>query len=253
MADYHPADLATADTFAAIAVELHGAECVEDTVDAIVGWALQAVRCDYAGVALTGRGGRLEIAAVTDPVVETIYRFQLLEGAGPLISAAQDGRPVRVRDAADETRWPRWTELITRLGIRSVVQVPMLIGGQVGGVLSVYGTAPNAFSADDEAVAQVLSRHASVAVANARRQQHLAQAVDARKLIGEAMGILMERFDLDGDRAFEVLRRYSQDTNTKLRDVAACLIETRRLPITDPALKGGPLSLERVTKQLSTA
>jgi AmiR/NasT family two-component response regulator len=58
----------------------------------------------------------------------------------------------------------------------------------------------------------------------------LAQAIDARKLIGQAMGILMERFDLDGNRAFEVLRRYSQDTNTKLRDVAQQLVDTRTLP-----------------------
>jgi hypothetical protein len=41
------------------------------------------------------------------------------------------------------------------------------------------------------------------------------QAIDARKLVGQAMGILMERFDLDGDRAFEVLKRYSQDNNLK--------------------------------------
>jgi AmiR/NasT family two-component response regulator len=58
----------------------------------------------------------------------------------------------------------------------------------------------------------------------------MAQAVDARKLVGQAMGILMERFDVDDDRAFAILKRYSQDTNTKLRDVAQQLIDTRKLP-----------------------
>lgn len=58
----------------------------------------------------------------------------------------------------------------------------------------------------------------------------MVQAVDARKLVGQAMGILMERFDLDGDRAFQVLRRFSQDNNRKLRDVAQELINTRKLP-----------------------
>jgi AmiR/NasT family two-component response regulator len=60
--------------------------------------------------------------------------------------------------------------------------------------------------------------------------ENLAAAVDARKLVGQAMGILMERFDLDGDRAFAILKRYSQDTNTKLRDVAQTLIDSRKLP-----------------------
>jgi hypothetical protein len=61
----------------------------------------------------------------------------------------------------------------------------------------------------------------------------MAKAVDARKLIGLAMGILMERHPLDEDRAFAVLKRYSQDQNIKLRDVARYLIDTRKLPTGD--------------------
>jgi hypothetical protein len=54
---------------------------------------------------------------------------------------------------------------------------------------------------------------------------------DIHQLKGkQAIDILMERFDVDGDRAFAILRRYSRDTNTKLRDVAQQLIETRKLP-----------------------
>ncbi|WP_371407648.1 ANTAR domain-containing protein [Kribbella sp. NBC_00662] len=97
-------------------------------------------------------------------------------------------------------------------------------------MLGLYSVHPDAFGPDEEAVAQILARHASVAVASARHEVNLANAVDARKLVGQAMGILMERYDLDSDRAFAILRRYSQDTNTKLRDVAAQLIQTRKLP-----------------------
>ena len=103
-------------------------------------------------------------------------------------------------------------------------------GARTHGVLGLYSTRPDAFSFDDEAIAHILARHASVALANARHDQSMAQAIDARKLVGQAMGILMERYDLDADRAFHVLRRYSQDTNTKLRDVAQQLIDGRTLP-----------------------
>ena len=88
----------------------------------------------------------------------------------------------------------------------------------------LYSPQPDAFGPDDQAVAHILARHASVALASARHEESLAQAIDARKLVGQAMGILMERFDMDADRAFAVLKRYSQDTNTKLRDVATVLI-----------------------------
>jgi AmiR/NasT family two-component response regulator len=97
-------------------------------------------------------------------------------------------------------------------------------------VLSLYSTKADAFTANDEAVAHILAQHASVAVASARQEATLAEAIDARKLIGQAMGMLMERYGVDEDRAFAILRRYSQDHNIKLRDVAQQLVHTRELP-----------------------
>jgi AmiR/NasT family two-component response regulator len=64
--------------------------------------------------------------------------------------------------------------------------------------------------------------------------ENFSRALDSRKLIGQAQGILMERFHLDDTRAFEVLRRYSQDNNIKLRDVAQTIVDTRRLPAPRP-------------------
>jgi AmiR/NasT family two-component response regulator len=75
-----------------------------------------------------------------------------------------------------------------------------------------------------------MARHAAVAMASTREQDNLWKAIDARQLIGQAQGILMERFAIDADQAFTVLRRYSQDRNLKLNVVAQRLIETRRLP-----------------------
>jgi AmiR/NasT family two-component response regulator len=114
-----------------------------------------------------------------------------------------------------------------------VLDVPLALGDAASptvGVLGLYSPQPDAFDTDDEAIAHILARHASVALATARHEQTMSAAVDARKLVGQAMGILMERYAVDGDRAFAILKRYSQDTNTKLRDVAQQLIDTRRLP-----------------------
>jgi len=223
----------TADVFARLAVELHSAGGVEETIDAVVQFALQALSCSYSGVALYNRGRRPEIPAVTDPVVAEIYNLQIDEGSGPLIESMNRQAVVLVRDTATDTRWPTWAAEVTRLGVRSVLDVPLAVGGASArsfGVLGLYSPEPDGFDPDDEAIAHILARHASVAVATARHEQTMAQAVDARKLVGQAMGILMERYGLDGDRAFAILKRYSQDTNTKLRDVAQQLIDTRKLP-----------------------
>ncbi|WP_405064675.1 GAF and ANTAR domain-containing protein [Kribbella sp. NBC_01505] len=221
-------DVVTADAFAHLAVELHDADGMNETVEAVVQFALQAEACSYAGVALVLRGSR-EIAAVTDPLVAEIYQLQFDLGEGPMLTALTEGVSVLVPDAATETRWPAWALKMTQFPIGSVLHVPMWANAQLIGVLSLYNTEPNAFSEDDEAIAHILARHASVAVASTRDDETMSAAVDARKLVGQAMGILMERFDLDETRAFEILKRYSQQNNVKLRDVAQELIDTRKL------------------------
>ncbi|NEA31729.1 GAF and ANTAR domain-containing protein [Streptomyces sp. SID13031] len=221
-----------ADIFARLAVELHDAPGVVETVDAVVQFALQALNCSHAGVVLHGRGSP-EVAAVTDSTVAEVYSLQIDSDSGPLITALENGTTVLIRDTSTDTRWPKWAEKVARLGVRSVLDVPLAIGGSTRtpiGVLGLYSAEPDAFGEDDDAIAHILARHASVAVASARHEETMAQAVDARKLVGQAMGILMERFDVDDDRAFAILKRYSQDTNTKLRDVAQQLIDTRKLP-----------------------
>ncbi|MEV0803266.1 MULTISPECIES: GAF and ANTAR domain-containing protein [unclassified Kribbella] len=219
--------------FARLAVELHDASGVDETVDAVVQFALHALNCTYAGVALYSRGSQAEIAAVTDPVVADVYDLQLTSECGPLVTALRERTTVLIRDTTTDDRWPEWAAKVAALGVRSVLDVPMVTGDgnrSTVGVLGLYSPSPDAFSPDDEAIAHILARHASVALASARHEESMAQAVDARKLVGQAMGILMERFDVDGDRAFAILKRYSQDTNTKLRDVAQQLIDTRELP-----------------------
>jgi GAF domain-containing protein len=215
--------------FAHLAIDLHAAPGVDETVQAVVDFALQAIGCDYAGVTLTRPGEQADIAAVTDPVVEQILRWQLDVGDGPLRTVLETAATVHVADAATEDRWPTWTQLVAGL-IGSVLDVPLIAKKIVIGVLSLYHDKPNGFSCDDEAIAHILARHASIALATARREAQLIQRVDARKLVGQAQGILMERHNLTADQAFDVLRRYSQDTNTKLRDVAQQVIDNRRKP-----------------------
>ena len=222
-----------ADAFARLAVELHDADGVVETVDAVAQFALHALNCSHAGITLYTRGSRPEIAAVTDPVVAEAYEMQLSSEKGPLVTSLRERTTVLIADITSEQRWPEWAAKVASLGVRSVLDVPLATGSQKSrtvGVLGLYSPDPDAFGADEEAIAHILARHASIAVATARHEASMTQAVDARKLVGQAMGILMERFDVDGDRAFAILKRYSQDTNTKLRDVAQQLIDTRKLP-----------------------
>jgi GAF domain-containing protein len=157
-------------------------------------------------------------------------RLQAQLGEGPSFTVVKDSDSVLIRDTAVETRWRGWSTEAAALGLRSVLSVRLRTPTATIGALNLFDTEVDRFGIEDDAVAQLLANHAAVAVANARSESTLWRAIDARKLIGQAQGILMERFDLTDEQAFAVLRRYSQDNNVKLRDVAQRLIDTRKLP-----------------------
>src|SRR5438445_11823378 len=143
----------TASAFAKLAVELHDAPGVDETVDAVVQFALQALNCTYAGVALFTRGTGAEIAAVTDLVVADVYELQLKTKSGPLVTALRERTPVLIRDTGLDGRWPEWAEKVAALGVRSVLDVPLTTGRQTSrtvGVLGLYSPKPDAFGPDDD-------------------------------------------------------------------------------------------------------
>ncbi|WP_233712440.1 GAF and ANTAR domain-containing protein [Kribbella turkmenica] len=221
---------AVADEFARLATELHDVGGVEETADAVVEFALHALHCTCAGVLMVS-GRHPQVLASTDPRIAKLYHLQVEADEGPVIAAIRKESTVVIDDVATDTRWPAaWIAQARAEDIRTVVHLPLIVGARVTAVLSLFSDRPHAFDADDLAVAHILARHATVAIANARQEATMARAIDARKLVGQAMGILMERYDLDGGHAFEVLKRYSQQHNRKLRDVAQELIDTRRLP-----------------------
>ncbi|TCM46824.1 GAF and ANTAR domain-containing protein [Kribbella sp. VKM Ac-2568] len=221
-----------AEVFGELAIDLEDAAGVEPTVGTVLEFAVAAFKCTDAGIVLVGPGGRknLRVAEVTNPVVAELNQLQIDAGSGPLIEAAEGSEPVLVDDTRAESRWPGWAERAAGRGIGTVLHHPMLTKTRTIGVLSFYSADPGAFTAYDEALAQILCQHATVAVAYARNEETLAEALEARAVVGQAIGILMERHNLTERGAFSVLRRYSQDYNVKLRSIADQLISSRSLP-----------------------
>jgi len=219
-----------AEDFAQMAMMLHGEQTLEQTVERVLEFALKAVGCSYAGIIFVHRETRVETFAATDPLVEHLDKVQFEVGEGPDIEIIEDHRGVIVDDTETDRRWPAWSKQVADAGVRSMLGTRLHTSDSTIGSLNLYDVRPGAFTTEDQDIAHILARHAAVAMASTREQTNLWKAIDARQLIGQAQGILMERFAIDADQAFTVLRRYSQDRNVKLSVVAQRLIETRRLP-----------------------
>lgn len=215
--------------FAELATVLHDQPALRATAEEVVAFAVDATSADHAGVSLY-HAKQSDNTAATDPVVEQLDAMQTEVNEGPDLALSDEQPVILVVDTRHEDRWPTWAARAAEAGIGSVLAVRLSTPGKAVGALNLYARDGDAFDSDDHAVAGILARHAALALATALHEENLEIAVDARKRIGQAQGILMERFGLDQEQAFAVLRRYSQAHNIKLRAVAETLIETRQLP-----------------------
>ncbi|CAN5339628.1 GAF and ANTAR domain-containing protein [soil metagenome] len=216
--------------FAEMALDLDAAPTAETTLEMIVEYAQAATKCDDAGIMLVHARNRIETAAASSAAVAEAHNLQIMFDEGPCLDAIE-GPPVYVvHDTLDDERWPQWGPAVSKIGIRSALGIRLATHQRRYGSLNLYSYEANAFGDEDVAVADIFASHAAVAVGAAHNEEGLQRAVDSRKTIGQAQGILMERFNIDADRAFSLLRRYSQDRNVKLQEIALLVVNGRQAP-----------------------
>ncbi|MBB3602018.1 hypothetical protein FHT40_001651 [Mycolicibacterium sp. BK556] len=182
---------------------------------------------DTCGVLLIGKGGKFDSLFGTSELVYKLDRLQEECGEGPCVEAALDDLIVRTDDFITESRWPKYSQAVAGLGVRSGLSFKLYTSASTAGALNLFGMEPNAFDAQSEAIGSVLAAHAASAILASRHGEQLESALTTRDTIGQAKGVVMERFNVDAVRAFEMLRELSQTTNTRLIDIATRVIETR--------------------------
>ncbi len=182
---------------------------------------------DTCGVLLIGKGGKFESLFGTSDLIYKLDALQEQCGEGPCIEAAIDELIVRTDDFTTERRWPKYSQAMTELGVRSGLSFKLYTSATTAGALNLFGLQPNAFDGQSEAVGSVLAAHAASAIIASRHGEQLESALNTRDIIGQAKGVIMERFQVDALRAFEMLRELSQTTNVRLVDIAARVVETR--------------------------
>jgi GAF domain-containing protein len=194
----------------------------------IVAVAMRNVDCDFGGLSVIRPGGGFDSVATTDPLVDQADALQYELSEGPCVAAAWTESTLLANDLAADSRWPTWGPKAAALGFSSLLAARLSNGPETIGALNLYSTRVRDFSGEEMAFADIFAGYAASTLMTAREIQHLRIGMDARTIVGQAQGILMERFDLDDSQAFAVLKRYSQNKNVKLRVVAEGVIERRQ-------------------------
>lgn len=152
-----------------------------------------------------------------------------LADEGPCVDAVANGEPSRA--VLPDPRWPALSAAARESGTSAVVSVPGQVGGRPEMALNLYGATGELWRSPSMRTARLLADHAawllaySSELSEARREAtNLKFALESRTVIAQAQGILMGRQHINSAAAFDVLRRASQRSNTKLRDMAADIV-----------------------------
>ena len=178
---------------------------------------------------VTGRS-RIGSRAPTGDLPEQVDALQEETQQGPCLDAAYEQLTVRVADMANEDRWPQFAQRASEAGAASMLSLQLYVEGDNLGALNLYSRTRGAFDDESEQAGLLFASHAAVAYASVRKEAQLANAVASRDLIGQAKGILMERYKISPERAFLALTRVSQNSNRKLNDIATELARTGTVP-----------------------
>jgi GAF domain-containing protein len=182
-------------------------------------------------MALPAQGRRSAATACTDDVAAELHKLQSAEGDGPALRAARRGEVVLIDDVSHHDRWRRFARRALVAGIRSSLSVPLMTDGSPAGVLTLYARRPHAFGPEATSRARWFASQASGALTLALRMascnelnDQLRSSMASRAIIDQALGVIMVTERCPHDRALAKLKRASQNTNVKIRDLAARIV-----------------------------
>jgi GAF domain-containing protein len=183
--------------------------------------------CDDVAITLVRNDGTLETrASLGAGMAEQADQLQAQYAEGPCIDSAWDSPLVRADDLPADGAWPRWGAAVAdQLGVRSVLCVQLFTHEHHElGALQLFSTRPHAFGPDAADEVLGIAAQAAVALGAMANHEAIQFGLVRRTMIGQATGILMERYQLDQHQAFEVLRRTSQESGRKVYALAIELV-----------------------------
>ena len=221
--------MATSPDFAASIAEaartLNKPRGLDATLQTIVEVACNSVPgFDHVGIATLEKRGGMRTRAFTSDLVRRLDEVQSDVREGPCPTAMQGDDALCVSSLRNEQRWPCYVPRAREEGVRSQLAVKLYLDkGTLGGI-NFYSTTLDEVSPDAREFALLFATHAAIALGHAQERETFTEGLQTRRVIGQAIGILMERYEMNEDRAFAFLVRASSHANIKLRAVAEELV-----------------------------
>ena len=138
----------------------------------------------------------------------------------------QTKTPVTVPDVRKETSY-QFRDLALKQGLVSLLSVPMLYKDKALGVVNTYTPTEHRFTTEEISFVQSVANQCASAIENTRLlSEKLAaqEALEARKAIERAKGILMKQKNIPEADAFREIQRQSMDRRKSMKEISEAII-----------------------------
>ncbi len=197
-----------------------------DTLDAVVEAAREAVPgFNHVCVTVVAADGAVTTMASTSDLVRDMDALQYQLDEGPCLSAVRHEELVMAEYLDREERWPRYAARAVEAGIRSQMAVRLFTDEEVLGSLNFYSTVRDTIHPEAFHRASLFATHAALALGYARRLEVTHASAQTHRLIGQAIGMLSERYEITDERAFYYLVRVASAGSLELRQVAREVVD----------------------------
>jgi GAF domain-containing protein len=178
---------------------------------------------DFVSITVHDEEDGFHTVAATEELAERLDSLQYELCEGPCYAAVTDERFVLSNDLASACDFPRYGAQAAELGVGSQAAIQLAHNGERAG-LNLYARSTGAFDRSTVQLAELFASQAGAVLEYAVQVEQLSEALHTRTDIGTAVGIVMERYGVDRDRAFAFLVRNSNDRNIKIRVLAQQVI-----------------------------
>ncbi len=180
----------------------------------------------YVGITMADQNNGISTVAASHAYPALLDKIQQDHQEGPCLSAAWQHATIHIDDLEHDDRWPRYRrDVLDQTPIRSILAFELFASEKITGALNFFAERPHAFTEESVELGLIFATHISLAWAALRRQEQFRSALASRDVIGQAKGMIMERYRVDAVQAFELLKQLSQRSNSRLVEVAQGLID----------------------------
>ncbi len=178
---------------------------------------------------LNEKRGILEVRATQSLDKEWIGKPVVKIGEGISGKVFLEKRPIVINNVLEHPEF-KMIEAARREGLKVLLSVPMVVRNRAIGVINVYSKDDRVFSSEEFSWLQVIANQAAIAIENARLEQdnrEAREALETRKLIERAKGILMKELKLEEEAAYRLIHKKSMDTCRPMKEIAQAIILSR--------------------------